>query len=70
MKHHLIEASIPNEVTLSLRKHFHWVKPDRMDDLIRAWISIHKGQEMLAFDITHGIFGWVRIKITERSRFK
>lgn len=70
MKHHLIDISIPNEVTKQLRGHFYWVKPDRMDDLIRSWIHNNKNRNMLIFDLTHEIFGWVRTKITERSRFR
>lgn len=70
MKHHLIESSIPNEVTRILRRHFYWVKPDRIDDSIRAWVSKNKGRNMLEFDIGYEIFDWVRTKITERSRFR
>lgn len=67
MKHHLIETSIPNEVTRSLRRHFHWVKSDRMDDLIRSWIDQNKDRNMLVFDLSHDIFGFIRKKITERN---
>ncbi len=54
--------SLPGHIVGAIKRHFHWVNPDKMEDILYRFIDSNEGKTMLIFDLHSELHGFVRRK--------